>query len=310
MLSGCGNNSESNTSVTSNNLGSLSSNATSHPTDTGESKSSPLIREFDVNLLNEKPLQHEAVLHLSDRNTFKISLKTLDLLTEEKRFILIQADQIINNGLPKVISPQGYTVRLEVVDNQVIAVLKSITSPNRSDKTTIITTDSNDIVVGELGKLRLLMIGVSSNLSFNNRNIAEGLNTSSSALHQYIAYTLPSQYFTQITNSSIGVDRTISAQIGKSWQSPAIGIIHTELQHIYQYRDAKRINMLSLTYTTHIPHSWCQGHIGIAMALAQPLNKAVGFGLSMQPSQNMAIYVNTVYTEKLWSMAVAWELKF
>jgi|GEM_PF-3556575 len=311
VLSGCGNegtsdfNIFSKTSSQTLESGGIEDNLPL--TDSDALKQSGLIQEFDIDLFNQAPLQQESKISLSRKNIFRISFKTLDFLTEEKRFILIQAKEIINNGLPTVIPPKGYAVRLEIVDNQVIAVMKSTTAPEEPESTVPVHTGNNDIVVGDLRRSLLLLKGTSNTLFFHQIKKDARLHAYTQSFSQYINYTSSAQWFGQIATTYCGMNRFLSISMGKYWDFVNIGIIQASIQHIHNCRDIKSLEMASIKYSTSV-FKGCAGHIVFSTTLDQPWNHAVGIGISMQPLSHSSVYIDLVTNNKTWSISANYEL--
>lgn len=311
ILSGCGNGGSSDSNIFSS--------SSSHALESGGTednlnfigrnalKQSGLVREFDVDLFNQSPLQQESKIYLSNQNIFRISLKTLDLLPEEKRFPLIQADEIISNGLPTIIPPKGYTVRLEIVDNQVIAVMKSTTAPEEPDRTLPVHTGNNDIIVGDLRRSLFLLKGTSHALSHYQIKKSIGLQAFTQASSQYFNYTSSTQWFGQISTIHGGMDKFLSIGMGKCWDFLNVGTIQASIHHIRNYRDIRSLEMASIKYSTYMFEGY-EGHIIFTTTLDQPWNQAVGIGVSMFSLPHNAFHMNLAISNKIWSISAIYEL--
>lgn len=239
-------------------------------------KESPLFHEFDVDFFSEEPIQRAESFTVSSADTYKISLKTLGYLMEAKRFPLVQADTLTQKGLPKVIAPIGYSVNLEVVGNQIVAVIKSTTSPEKSVRPAIITISGNhDIIVGDPGSLQLLFSGLQKDLSQPNISNAS-LTTAITGLNRYVSYNHKQQWFMQFAKHQRGLTPNLSAQIGKQWDVSTLGNLQLSVQNVYCMRDGKQINAASFKYSTSQNGSGWQGQIMMSMTLNQ--NPIAAFG--------------------------------
>jgi hypothetical protein len=248
--------------------------------DLEEMKKSPLFHEFDVDLFSSDPVQHAVNFTVSSADTYKISLKTLDFLMEGKRFPLVQSDKIIQNGLPKVIAPIGYSVSLEVSGNQVIAVIKSTTQPEKSTQTVPVDTENNDIIVGDLSALSLLFSGIQKDLNQPTMNGAP-LTISATALNRYMSYNHGGEWFVQLSKTKVGMDHHLSTQLSKQWNMLELGTIQLSGQALYNVRDRKHVNATSFKYSTAMNDSGFQGHFIVSTLLNSPFQTAVGIGCQM-----------------------------
>lgn len=243
---------------------------------------SPSFHEFNVDLFSSDPIQQMTQLNISSTDTYKISLQTLDLLTEEKRFTLIQADKIIQNGLPKVIAPIGYKVSLEVAGNQVVAVIKSTTNPEISVQPAPIHTGNSDIIVGDLSALNLLFSGIQHDLCAYTAGPM--VTCASTAFNRYLRYNATDQWYMQLAKRRVGFDTTISFHVGKELNIFNYGILHLSVQHLNGVRECNHINAASLKYSTRNNESGIQGHIMASTLLSLTPILAVGGGCSVCPS--------------------------
>ena len=309
LICGCGSNSDSDVAEE---LDGGSAAADVHHSPLGEDleamRLSPLFHEFDVDLFGSDPIQRVANLNISSADTYKISLQTLDLLTEEKRFPLIQADKIIQNGLPKVIAPIGYTVRLEIAGNQIVAVIKSTTGPEMSVQPVPVHTGNNDIIVGDLSSLNLLLSGLQHELSAYTVG-GVGVTYSATAFNRYMRYNTSDQWCVQLAKRRVGVDTTMSFQVGKELKVFDQGTLHLSVQNLYGVRECKHINVASLKYSTS-NESGIQGHIMASTTLSIDPLSAVGAGCSWCPLMSSRMALGVVVSKLDWNASLDFVLEF
>jgi hypothetical protein len=310
LICGCGSN--SNSDVVEE-LDGGSAAADVHRSPLGEDldamRLSPLFHEFDVDLFSSDPIQRVANFNISSSDTYKISLQTLDLLTEEKRFSLIQADKIIQNGLPKVIAPIGYTVRLEIEGNQVIAVIKSTTRPEMSVPPVAVPAGNNDIIVGDLSSLNLLFSGLQHELSAYTAGEI-GVMYSATAFNRYMRYSSSDQWCVQLAKRRVGVDTTMSFQVGKELRVFDDGTLHLSIQNLYGVRECKHINAASLKYSMRSNESEIQGHIIASTTLSIDPFSAVGAGCSWCPLMGSRMALGVVVSKFDWNTSLDFVLEF
>lgn len=292
MIVGCGESTNSNTESGSVEEldGGGETTAVHHSAggiDLEELKHSPLFHEFDVDLFNSNPIQRVDTFTVSSTDTYKISLQTLDFLIEEKRFPLVESNNLVQKGLPRVIAPFGYSVSLEISANQVIAVIKSTTSPERSAQTAPVGTANNDIIVGDLSALNLLFSGVQKDLNqpmtMMNRL---PLTKSVTALNRYLSYNQRGQWFVQLSKTKVGMDHHLSTQLGKLWNKLKLGMLQLSAHVLYNVRDSKHINAASFKYSTAVNDSGFQGHFIVSTLLNASFHTAVGLGCQRAFSQS------------------------
>lgn len=298
LIVGCGGSSDSlNQSENVEELDGSGESVSDHPfapgIDLEHIKMSPLFHEFYVDLLSDEPIQKVDSFKISSDDTYKISLRTLDLLMNEKRFPLVQSSNIIQNGLPKVIAPIGYSVSLEVTKNQVVAIIKSTTKPERSTLAVPVVTGNNDIIVGELSTLNLLFSGIHKDLNQPTLSAAP-LTLSATGLHRYMCYNHGGQWFAQLSKSRCGVDASLSAQVGKQWNMLEIGHIQVSAQSLYSRRDSKHVNAASFKYSTPVNKIGFQGHLNVSALLHASFHTAVGIGGQLTPSNQSKLYLGVV----------------
>lgn len=245
--------------------------------DLEEMKKSPLFHEFDVDLFSSEPIQRAVTFTVSNVDTYKISLKTLDYLMEEKRFPLVQSNNLIHKGLPKVIAPIGYSVSLEVSGNQIVAIIKSTTSAEMTTRPVPFSAGNNDIIVGDLSAINLLLSGIQKDL---NQPMVNGLSVSKSAtaLNRYLSYNHGGAWYGQLSTTRNGIEAYKSAQVGKQWDMLDLGMIQLSGQVVYSMRDSKHINALSFKYSSPLNDSGFQGHIIVSTLFNSPFHAAVGLG--------------------------------
>lgn len=271
-------------------------------------RSSPLFHEFDVDLFSSDPIQRVTQFNMSSADTYKISLQTLDLLTEEKRFTLVQADKIIQNGLPKVIAPIGYTVSLEVSGNQVVAVIKSTTGPEIAVRPVPVNMGNNDIIVGDLSSLNLLFSGVQQELSAYNSEA--GVTHAATAFNRYMRYNTSDQWHMQVAKRRVGLDTTMSAHVGKTLSIFDQGALDLSIQHLYGVKDSKHINAASLKYSTYHNGSGVQGYVVASTILSLTPVSAVGVGCSVRPSVSSRLVFGVVMSHIDWNSSIDFVLDF
>jgi hypothetical protein len=267
----------------------------------GTMRASPFFHEFDVNLLSFDPIQRETDFNISSADTYKISLQTLDLLTEEKRFPLIQADKITQKGMPTIIAPIGYTVRLEVSSNQVVAVIKSTTSSQPTVQPVPVRTGNNDIIVGELSALHLLVSGIQQELS--SYNVEEGWSYSATTFNRFMRYRMADQWRVQLSKRRVGVDTTMSFQVGKEWRAFDHGTLCVSAQNLYGVRDNTHVNGLSITYSTN-RNDLIQGHIMASTTLSTTPFSAVGAGCSLRGLTGSRVTLGVVVSKLDWNTSL------
>ncbi len=256
-------------------------------------KQSPLFHEFDVDLFSSNPIQRAETFTVSSADTYKISLQTLDFLMEEKRFSLVEASNLIKKGLPKVIAPIGYSVSLEVVGNQILAIIKSTTRPEMMKRPVPFSGESNDIIVGDLRMLNLLFSGVLKDL---NQPVLTGvpLSKSATALNRYLSYNHGDQWYVQLAKNRCGMESYLSAQLGKHWNVLELGMIQLSVQALYTVRDGKHVNAGTVKYSTALSDSGFQGHFIVSTLLNDSLYTAVGLGCQRTFNQSRISVGSTV----------------
>ncbi len=269
---------------------------------------SPLFHEFDVDLFSSDPIQRVTQFNISSADTYKISLQTLDLLTEEKRFTLVQADKIIQNGLPRVIAPIGYTVSLEVSGNQVVAVIKSTTSQEIAVRPVPINTGNNDIIVGDLSSLNLLFSGIQKELCAYDPGA--GVTYAATAFNRYMRYNTTDQWHMQVAKRRVGLDTTMGFLVGKELKVFNCGTLQLSAQTVYGVRDGKHINAASLKYSTHNNGSGIQGHIMASTILSAMPHSAVGVGCSLSPLERTRMGLGMVMSRLDWNASIDFVLEF
>jgi hypothetical protein len=270
-------------------------------------RSSPLFHEFDVDLFSSDPIQRVTQFNISSADTYKISLQTLDLLTEEKRFTLVHADKIIQNGLPKVIAPIGYTVSLEVSGNQVVAVIKSTTGPDVVVRPVPINMGNNDIIVGDVGSLNLLFSGVQQELCVYAYEA--GVTHAATAFNRYVRYNTTDQWHMQVAKRRVGFDTTMSAHVGKTLSIFDHSALELSIQHLYGLKDSKHINAASLKYSTYyngsgIRGSGIQGYVVASTLLSLTPISAVGGVCSVCPSVSSRLVFGVVMSHIDWNASI------
>lgn len=267
-------------------------------------------REFDVNLFNFEPLYKESTLNLSSKDTFKITLQTLDLLTEEKRYPLIEADKIIENGLPQVIPPKGYSVTLEVEGNQLIAVMKSTTRPDAPPRVVKIDTGNNDIIIGDLTP-KLLITSVNNGLAFNKKTIS-GVNCQKMGAHiyQYASYNIQGNWFGQLGKTSINKDTQYSGLIGKYWDINTYSQVMISFQHLQQSGNRNNINTLSVKYENQCLNNALQNYVILATTIDLKSFLALGGGVKYYFLPKSDIYFNLVCTPSLWEASLGFNISW
>lgn len=269
---------------------------------------SPLFHEFDVDLFSSDPIQRVTNLNISSSDTYKISLQTLDLLTEAKRFTLIQADKITQKGLPKVIAPIGYAVSLEVSDNQVVAVIKSTTSPEKPVQPVPVHAGNNDIIVGDLSSLNLLLSSIQQTLC--TYTAGSGVTSSATAFNRYMTYNSPDKWRVGLAKRRVGEDTTMGFQVGKDFKVFDHGALQVSMQTVYGVRESKHINVASLKYSTDCSQSEIQGHIMASTILDSTCNTAVGVGCSLCPLTSSRLVFGVVMSRLDWNASVDFALDF
>lgn len=267
-------------------------------------------REFDVNLFNFEPIYKESTLHLSSKDTFKITLQTLALLTEEKRYPLIQADKIIQNGVPQVIPPKGYSVTLEVEGNKLIAVMKSTTRPDAPPRVVKINTGNNDIIIGDLTP-KLLISSVNNGAAFNKKTIF-GVNFQRIGAHiyQYASYNIYDNWFGQLGKTSINKDTQYSGLIGKYWDINIYSYLMISFQHLQQARNRKSINALTVKYEKQWLNNTLKTHMVFATTVDFKPLPAVGGGGQYNFLPKSDIYLNLVCTPSLWDASLGFNISW
>ena len=312
LICGCGSNSNSDFDGSSEELDGVAAATDVYKPSLGVDletmRSSSLFQEFDVDLFSSDPIQRVTQLNISSANTYKISLQTLDLLTEEKRFTLIQADKIIQNGLPKVIAPIGYKVSLEVAGNQVVAIIKSTTSAEISVQPVPVYTGNNDIIVGDLSSLNLLFSGIQQELcAYNSGSV---MTSTVTAFNRYVRYNTTDRWHVQVAKRRVDFDATISLQVGKELSIFDRSTLHVSAEHLYGVRECKHINAASLKYSIYRNESGIQGHIMASTILSLTPISAVGMGCSVCPLTSSRLAFGVVVSRLDWNASVDFVLEF
>lgn len=277
---------------------------------TSTDQSSRLVREFEVDLFNEDPLQKESVVHISDQDTFKISLLTLDLLTEEKRFPLIEAEKIVHTGMPNIISPKGYSVKLEIVDNQVIAVMKSTTAPDSPPKIVRVDPGNNDIVVGDLGQAELLAASIHQSLALNTLSTGISRAAFGNNVYEYAGYATDNQWGVQLCRSRVASKTILRGSIEKKWHLSSYGDVSLAFQSLYRIQDSQKAQAILLKYSFPIDIPGMHTHFISAVTLGSSIVPALGGGVSYQFSNSGVLNFNWVAAKPAWDAGIEFKLTF
>lgn len=310
-LSGCGNDGTSRSNLFSSSesealeLGDPTNNLPAAQTKAFNSSSTT--REFEVDLLNQSPLGKEPKIYLSDQDTFRISLKTLDFLAEEKEFPLIEADEIIKNGLPKVIPPKGYSVRLSIVGNQVLAAIKSTTSPEEPKRTIPLYTGNDDIILGDLKASLLLLKGTGNTLFFPSPPLSKGIHSFNHGPSKALTYHPTNKWFARAALTHCGPANFLSMEVGSRWDLFNMGMLQTSIQHIYQPQIARNLEMASIKYSTHTFRGY-KAHFVFTTTLDALSEQALGGGISTSLFSNTLFYFDVIINNKMWSVSAVYEL--
>lgn len=283
-------------------LESVSENTPSITTE----KHKALIHEFNVDLFSSSPIHVRPTAYISGQDTYVISLKTLDYLKDEKEFTLIQADQITHSGMPKIIAPKGYSVRLKIRDNQVVALIKSTTPAEAPSNPTLINIDNNDITVGDItATQQLLTVGMMKDFAWNGS--FNGLKRKVTPLHQYVSYGHSNRWHALFSKTRIGADITWAAAINQTWQVHEKTYLSVSVQHLYDPNNQTHLHTASLNYVAALS-SWVVGQLALSTTLDSFPQPALGGGIRLSPLQALEIHLNAIQTTTLWRLGVSLQL--
>lgn len=270
-------------------------------------KQSPLFHEFDVDFFNTDPIQNTTTFTVSNEDTYKISLKTLDFLEKPTRFSLVRANNIVQSGMPKVIAPLGYRVNLKIEKNEVIAEIQSTTLPKESPKLVSILGANDDIIVGDLSPLQLQVASVQKDLSSAESKL--GLTSCVNGINRYFTYR-PGAWMTQLAQQRLGKDTLVSAQTGITWKTADMGDMSVSLQSIYRLRDAAYVNLISLKYVLPLAESWGQWQLMTSSTLNKHKSVAIGIGWAGKLWADSKVSVGIVASSLELNSSVQYTLSF
>lgn len=301
FLAGCGSNSEPGIAKTE--LDGETGSEANNPglgINLDELKQSPLFRDFHVDLLSTDPIEETSTFSLSSNDTYKISLKTLDFLSEPKRYTLVKATNIVEKGLPKVIAPLGYKVTLMVQDNQVIAEIQSTTEPKDPPKHVPIIIKNDDIIVGDITASQLQASVMQKDLAFSES--IRGLTTCLHGLNRYITYHTGSS-FTQVSQQQMGKKILVSAQTGVTHSNMHLGCVSLSIQGIYRFNDAAFANVVMCKYSCGA-EGLGQWHAMASCSMNADNSVALGIGWTGKLNADSKLSVGVVKSETEVSLNV------